>query len=142
MTAPLTLHATTVALDGRAVLLIGPSGAGKSDLALRLIDRGAELVADDYTVLVQDGDLLVAESPRTIAGRMEVRGLGIVERPYRIVAPVALVVALGEEGERMPEPRWIELAGVDVPEIVIDPRWPSAPIKVEWALARLKETPS
>lgn len=142
MTAPVTLHATAVALGGRAVLLTGPSGAGKSDLALRLIDRGAELVADDYTTLVHDGDDLVAGSPATIAGRMEVRGLGIVDRPYRRVAPVALVVTLGEEGERMPEPRWIELAGVTLPEIVIDPRWPSAPIKVEYALARLKEMPS
>ena len=142
MTAPVTLHATAVALGGRAVLLTGPSGAGKSDLALRLIDRGAELVADDYTMLVHDGAQLVAGSPATIAGRMEVRGLGIVDRPYRRVAPVALVVALGEEGERMPEPRWIELAGVTLPEIVIDPRWPSAPIKVEYALARLKEMPS
>ncbi|MBW6531860.1 HPr kinase/phosphorylase [Sphingomonas citri] len=142
MTAAVTLHATAVALGGRAVLLTGPSGAGKSDLALRLIDRGAELVADDYTMLVHDGADLVAGSPATIAGRMEVRGLGIVDRPYRRVAPVALVVALGEEGERMPEPRWIELAGVTLPEIVIDPRWPSAPIKVEYALARLKEMPS
>jgi serine kinase of HPr protein (carbohydrate metabolism regulator) len=142
VTAAVTLHATAVALGGRAVLLTGPSGAGKSDLALRLIDRGAELVADDYTMLVHDGADLVAGSPATIAGRMEVRGLGIVDRPYRRVAPVALVVALGEEGERMPEPRWIELAGVTLPEIVIDPRWPSAPIKVEYALARLKEMPS
>jgi len=142
VTAPVTLHATAVALGGWAVLLTGPSGAGKSDLALRLIDRGAELVADDYTMLVHDGAQLVAGSPATIAGRMEVRGLGIVDRPYRRVAPVALVVALGEEGERMPEPRWIELAGVTLPEIVIDPRWPSAPIKVEYALARLKEMPS
>ncbi|TCP37045.1 aldolase [Sphingomonas sp. BK235] len=142
MTARVTLHATTVALGGRAVLITGPSGAGKSDLALRLIDRGAELVADDYTELVQDGTALVAGSPATIAGQMEVRGIGIVDRPYRLVAPVALVVALGEEGERMPCPRHVEIAGVAVPELVIDPRWPSAPIKVEWALARLREMPS
>ena len=70
MTAPVTLHATAVALGGWAVLLTGPSGAGKSDLALRLIDRGAELVADDYTMLVHDGAQLVAGSPATIAGRM------------------------------------------------------------------------
>lgn len=142
MSARVTLHATTVALGGRAVLITGPSGAGKSDLALRLIDRGAELVADDYTELAHDGTGLVAGSPATIAGQMEVRGLGIVDRPYRLVAPVALVVALGEEGERMPCPRLVEIAGVAVPELVIDPRWPSAPIKVEWALARLREMPS
>lgn len=142
MSAATTIHATTVAVDGRAVLITGPSGAGKSDLALRLIDRGAELVADDYTELAHDGAGLVAGSPATIAGRMEVRGLGIIDWPYRLVAPVALVVALGEEDERMPHPRLVDIAGVTLPEIVIDPRWPSAPIKVEWALARLKEMPT
>jgi len=45
--APILVHATAIAIDGRAVLLRGPSGAGKSDLALRLIDAGARLVADD-----------------------------------------------------------------------------------------------
>lgn len=102
MSAAATVHATTVAVKGLAVLLTGPSGAGKSDLALRLIDRGAELVADDYTTLVHDGDDLVAGSPATIAGRMEVRGLGIVDRPYRRVAPVALVVTLGEVASACP----------------------------------------
>lgn len=140
MSAVATIHATTVAVNGMAVLLTGPSGAGKSDLALRLIDRGAELVADDYTELTRDGDELVAAAPATIAGRMEVRGIGIVDWPYRVVAPVALVVLLADEDERMPEPRTIEIAGVPVPEVVIDPRWPSAPIKVEWALTKLTET--
>src|SRR3546814_10156556 len=46
-----TVHATTVALDGTGVLLRGPAGSGKSDLALRLIDQGARLVADDRTAL-------------------------------------------------------------------------------------------
>ena len=68
-----TIHASTVAIEGRAVMIVGPSGAGKSDLALRLIDRGATLVADDYTNLSRDGDTLVASAPATIAGRIEVR---------------------------------------------------------------------
>lgn len=140
MSAAATVHATTVAVKGLAVLLTGPSGAGKSDLALRLIDRGAELVADDYTELAREGDGLVAASPATIAGRMEVRGIGIVDWPYRVVAPVALVVLLAEEDERMPEPRTVEIAGISLPQVVVDPRWPSAPIKVEWALARVAET--
>ena len=76
--------------------------------------------------------------------RVRVTDTAGLARPLRLATDeaVALVVALGEEGERMPEPRWIELAGVTLPEIVIDPRWPSAPIKVEYALARLKEMPS
>ncbi len=133
-----TLHATCVAIGARGVLLTGPSGAGKSDLAMRLIDRGAVLVADDYTLLSCEDGMLIARSPATIAGRMEVRGVGIVARPARAAVSVALSVVLASEDERMPEPRTIVLHGVTVPEIVIDPRWPSAPIKVEWALARQK----
>ncbi len=129
-----TIHATCVAIGARGVLLTGPSGAGKSDLAMRLIDRGAVLVADDYTLLSCEHGLLIARAPATIAGRMEVRGVGIVARPARAAVSVALSVVLASEDERMPEPRSIVLDGVTVPEIVIDPRWPSAPIKVEWAL--------
>lgn len=130
-----TIHATCVAIGARGVLLTGPSGAGKSDLAMRLIDRGAVLVADDYTLLSCEDGMLIARSPATIAGRMEVRGVGIVARPARAAVTVALSVVLASEDERMPEPRTTVLDGVTVPEIVIDPRWPSAPIKVEWALA-------
>ncbi len=128
------IHATCVAIGAQGVLLTGPSGAGKSDLAMRLIDRGAVLVADDYTVLSDEGGVLIARSPATIAGRMEVRGIGIVARAAAASVPVALVVALASEDERMPEPRTIMLHGINVPQVVIDPRWASAPIKVEWAL--------
>ncbi|MEH3104311.1 MAG: HPr kinase/phosphatase C-terminal domain-containing protein [Sphingomonas phyllosphaerae] len=130
-----TIHATCVAIGTRGVLLTGPSGAGKSDLAMRLIDRGAVLVSDDYTLLSQEDGMLIARSPATIAGRMEVRGIGIVARPARPAISVSLAVVLAGEDERMPEPRTIVIDGVTIPEVVIDPRWPSAPIKVEWALA-------
>lgn len=133
------MHATCVAIGGHAVLLTGPSGAGKSDLAMRLIDRGAMLVADDYTLLTVVDGMLIADAPPTIAGRMEVRGLGIVARPARAAVPVALIVALAEEDDRMPEPERTTIAGVTVRRIVIDPRWPSAPIKVEWALNEMTE---
>jgi serine kinase of HPr protein (carbohydrate metabolism regulator) len=127
------IHATTVAIGERAVVILGPSGAGKSDLALRLIDRKAMLVADDYTELeILDGTLL-ARPPATIAGKLEVRGIGIVAQPFRAPVRVALAVRLGEE-ERMPEPRLATLAGVSVPEVTIDPRAPAAPLKVELAL--------
>ncbi|KQN93523.1 hypothetical protein ASE95_00790 [Sphingomonas sp. Leaf231] len=132
---PVTIHATCVAIGACGVLLTGPSGAGKSDLAMRLIDRGAVLVSDDYTVLTRDGGMLIAAAPSTIAGRMEVRGIGIVARPARATVQVALAVVLSSEDERMPEPHDVMLHGIAVPQVVIDPRWPSAPIKVEWALA-------
>ena len=132
-----TVHATSIAIDGRAVLLMGPSGAGKSDLALRLIDRGATLVSDDYTDLSTDGELLLASPPATIAGRMEVRGIGIVATPFTASAPVALVVHLDALVERMPEPATYTLAERVVPAISLDPFEASAPIKLELALRRI-----
>lgn len=130
------VHASTVAIGGRGVMILGASGAGKSDLALRLIDRGAQLVADDRTILSRDGDALLATCPATIAGRIEVRGLGILPVAHRGSARIALAVVLGEE-DRLPEPRARVVAGVTVPEVTIDPRAPSAAIKVELALAEL-----
>jgi serine kinase of HPr protein (carbohydrate metabolism regulator) len=131
-----TVHATTVAIGGRGVLITGPSGAGKSDLALRLIDRGAVLVADDRTALARDGERVYASAPATIAGRMEVRGLGIVDMAATGPVPLALAVRL-DAPERMPEPDSCELLGVAVPQVTLAALEPSAPIKVELALATL-----
>lgn len=129
-----TVHATTVAIDGVAVLIEGRSGAGKSDLALRLIDRGAALVSDDYTLVVRRDGALVARPPATIAGRIEVRGLGIVPVAHVAEAPVALLVQLDEDPPRLPERRRRCIAGIDLRVIALDPRPASAPIKVELAL--------
>ena len=122
------------------MLIEGASGAGKSDLALRLIDRGAALISDDYTLLMRIGDALIASAPETIAGQIEVRGIGVVRVGHRDKMPVALVVRLSETPERMPpddEARII--AGVTVREVAIDARSASAPIKVELALKHLVE---
>lgn len=130
-----TLHVSTVAIGERAVLIEGPSGSGKSDLALRLIDRGAVLVSDDYTVIKRDGDRLTAHAAPNIAGRIEVRGIGIVERPYREDMPVALVVGLADRPERLPEPGAVrDILGVAVPVVALAAFEASAPIKVELAL--------
>jgi serine kinase of HPr protein (carbohydrate metabolism regulator) len=129
-----TVHASCVAIGGRAVLISGPSGSGKSDLALRLIDRGAVLISDDCTRLEVHGGVLLASPPETIAGRIEVRGVGIVERPYAAGVPVALLVDLASTPERMPEPAVAEIAGVPIPAIGLSALEASAPIKVEAAL--------
>ena len=131
------VHATTVAIGGRGVLITGPSGSGKSDLALRLIDRGAALVADDRTLVRNEGGAAVASAPATIAGKLEVRGLGIVPFAQAGATPLALCVALTEVVDRMPEPRTRIIVAVELPEIPLDPRPASAPIKVELALAQV-----
>jgi serine kinase of HPr protein (carbohydrate metabolism regulator) len=134
-----TIHASTVAIGGYAVLIEGPSGAGKSDLALRLIDRGAVLVSDDYTILARADDRLLASAPATIAGRMEIRGVGIISVTHVEPVPVALLIRLGAQVERLPEPAPRCFEGVLVPAITLDPREASAPIKVELALKHLLE---
>ena len=130
-----TVHATSVAIAGRGILLCGASGAGKSDLALRLIDRGAMLISDDYTIVERTGGQLTASAPATIAGKMEVRGLGVVDMPFASEAPLALVVDLAQHVDRMPgDPdEWI-IAGAPLPVIKLSPFEASAPIKVELAL--------
>ena len=133
-----TMHATTVARDGRAVLITGPSGSGKSDLALRLLDRGFKLVSDDQTMVRLDGERLVASAPPNIAGKLEVRGIGIVEVEHDDNVPVALMVALASEITRLPEDGRTELIlGLPVPRVAIDPAPASAASKVALALDRM-----
>jgi serine kinase of HPr protein (carbohydrate metabolism regulator) len=132
-----TIHASCVALGDRAILLTGPSGSGKSDLALRLLDRGAILVSDDYTVLTAHRGTLLATAPATIAGRIEVRGVGLVEIGHESGFPVGLVVDLDAPPERMPNGRSQTIAGIPVPVVAIAPFEASAPIKVELALLHI-----
>jgi HPr kinase/phosphorylase len=135
-----TVHATAIALDGVGVLLRGPPGSGKSDLALRLIDQGARLIADDQTVLVRRGGALHAAPPAAIAGRLEVRGVGIVSLEH--VADVQIVavfdLAPARAVERLPEPRRIEFLSVALPALQLDPTAASAAAKVRLAVRQLR----
>jgi serine kinase of HPr protein (carbohydrate metabolism regulator) len=133
-----TVHASTVATDGRAVVILGPSGSGKSDLALRLLDRGFTLVSDDQTLIKKDGDRLVASAPPNIAGKLEIRGIGIVDMETLSNIPVALLVELTSEIQRLPdENRERPLLGIKLPLISIDAMTASAPSKVALALDRM-----
>ena len=120
------IHASCVARNGSGVLLTGAPGLGKSDLALRLLDHGFVLVADDQ-VDIQAGR---ASPPSSLAGLLEVRGLGIVRLPHTAGVPLALAVALGLS-DRLPAPSRHEL---NLPLIWIDPSAASAPARIGLAL--------
>jgi HPr kinase/phosphorylase len=149
---PELVHGTCVALGRTAALLRGPSGSGKSDLALRflfLARRGSAapeapiLVADDQVQLVPRGGRLLAKPPQTIRGRMEVRGVGIVEVKSLAEADLALVVDLvpAAQMQRLPEgDATVRLLGVDLPLMRLAPWEASAPIKLAIALARAKHS--
>lgn len=133
-----TVHASTVAMDGRAVLISGPSGSGKSDLTLRLLDRGFSLVSDDQTIVRRDGDCLIASPPPNIAGKLEIRGIGIVEMEHVGDMPVALLVELTSDIQRLPDDnRERPILGVPLPLISVDAMAASAPSKVALALDRM-----
>ena len=133
-----TIHASTVASDGRAVLIAGPSGSGKSDLALRLLDRGFTLVSDDQTIVRREGDRRVASAPPTIKGKLEIRGIGIVEMDTVDDIPVALFVELTSEIMRLPDDRRERpVLGVNLPLVSVDALTASAASKVALALDRL-----
>ena len=113
------VHGTTVEIAGKGVLIRGASGSGKSDLALRLIDGGAVLVADDQTALAASDCGLIASAPAAIAGLLEVRGLGLVRLPHHETTPLALVVDLvaADQIERLPDETRTTFLGFEVPTI-------------------------
>ncbi len=121
------------------LMLTGPSGVGKSDLVLRLMGRGWRLVADDYAEIFASGGRLYARAPETVARRMEIRGLGVVDR---CALPLTrLVLAVGcqtESPERMPANETMTLAGHMLPLIRLRPLEPSAADKAAAAFSRFR----
>jgi HPr kinase/phosphorylase len=136
------IHGTCVAVDGAGVLLRGPSGSGKSDLALRLIDGGGCLVADDYTDIAETGGRLFAKAPPELKGLLEVRGIGIVR--VQSVHSVPLVASIDlmpcASVERMPPREHIEISGVLVPCFRLCAIEPSSVAKVALAVRIARAT--
>jgi len=136
----LLVHATAVALGEAGVLLTGPAGSGKSDLALRLVDGGALLVADDQVMLRGDARRLIARfpdgAPAALRGALEVRGLGVMRVAWTPAVPLALVVALrpGPPAERLPGPESADYLGIAVPLVRLDPFTASAAAQVRLAV--------
>ena len=147
-TEPELVHGTAVALGDKAALIRGPSGCGKSDLALRCIATTGlpgrdgpvtvELVSDDQVRCVRRGSGIEVSPPPTIAGKMEVRGLGILELPYRPAATLVLVVDLVAAADvpRYPlDAVFAEVLGLQVPVVRLAAFESSSPLKLLLALA-------
>ncbi len=133
------VHATVIDIDGDGVLLRGPSGCGKSDLALRLIDAGARLVADDRADLTLSDGRVFASAPVELSGLIEVRGVGIVSMAALEKTPLALAVDLigADDVERMPDPAGVDILGLSVPLLRLAPFESSAAAKIRAALKEL-----
>ena len=121
-----------------AVLIQGPSGAGKSDLALRALAAGWRLVADDRCLAWTSGGRLYVRAPETLAGLIEARGLGVLPHPYLAFAPVALAVRIEDLGalERVPEPEFLDVLGILLPQVRFSALEGSATAKLGLAFAR------
>ncbi len=151
MSETLRLHATTISLNGTAVMIRGASGAGKSDLALQLLETKGTgltgktitttLVADDQTVLHREGETILTSCPETIAGLLEVRGHDVLHVEAVQNVPLVLVVDLKPfaQIERLPQPEVMltQILGLAIPNIMIDPAKPSAVSRLRAAWARL-----
>lgn len=150
----LTVHASCVAFGNKAVLVRGKPGGGKSDLVLRLIDgQGfglgdtllrARLVADDQTILFREKDVVIASPPKILAGKLEIRGWGIISVSYKPKAMLRLVIDLRPKAEitRMPEPADLTttILGLEFPLFYVDPTTPSATARIRSFLTEMHFT--
>ncbi len=142
------IHGSCIAIGGDGVLLLGAPGSGKSDLALRLIDgtgtgltgtpRTGQLVADDQVVIHRSGESLMASAPPALRGQLEIRGLGIVNVAAAPETALKLAVRLtpSPEIERMPdlERSQMDILGLPIPLVLVDPASASAPARIRAAL--------
>lgn len=121
------------------VLIRGASGAGKSTLALRCLEAGFRLVADDRVVVWASGGALYGKAPAPLAGLIEVRGVGIMAvQPTERLSPIDLVVDLAPSNERLPDPATVEIAQVSVPHLTLPLADTDLPLRLAAALAALQ----
>ncbi|MEM7781446.1 MAG: HPr kinase/phosphatase C-terminal domain-containing protein [Pseudomonadota bacterium] len=129
------LRASVVAIGGRALAIEGPPGSGKSSLAMSLIDRGAALIGDDGATLNTVDETLIAGPPPNIAGLIELRGIGLVTLALAPPTPLALILKLKEQTERLPETiANREILGVSIPVLPFIPGTIAPALRAEWAL--------
>ena len=132
--------ATFRASAWRGVLLLGPSGAGKSDLALRCLDRGWRLVADDRVIAWSAAGRAFGRAPSALLGMVELRGQGLAACPALAWAQITHVVSLASPKERQPEPAFHAVAGVSLPAFTLMPFEASAPARLRRIVEGLERT--
>ena len=131
---------TCIEVEGLGVIFRGPTGIGKSDLALRLIDSGACLIADDFTELAIENGILIARAPKIIRHLLEVRGIGILKIGSALKVKLGVIIDLvkPEQVERRPEDQSVEILGKHIPLFRLFPLEASGPIKVRLIVRQLK----
>jgi serine kinase of HPr protein (carbohydrate metabolism regulator) len=140
-----TIHATAVLIGARAVLIRGPSGAGKSRLALDLIHAAqnslhsalafARLVGDDRVHVEAMSSRLLVRPASTLAGLLEVRGLGILRLPYEPVAQIGLIIDLAaQDAARLPAvaSQTASISGISLPRLTVAAGEASLPLFLAW----------
>ena len=142
------LHAGLIAIQEagawRGALIQGPSGIGKTDLALRALECGFRLVADDRVVVFVSGGRLFGRAPSTLHGLIEARGLGVVGQSALLLAPIVLSVRCkptADAVERLPDPSIESLLGCGVPVFEVWPLEHTAPAKIRRAIEHLGARP-
>ena len=132
----INIQATAIHINHHGVLLTGGAGCGKSDLALRMIDNGAELVSDGETSLITQGQTLVATPSAITAGLLHVHGVGVVRLPFENSAPVRCCIHLSASWHIQKYPQWRaeNFLGIEVPVIELNAFEASTPLKIKTAL--------
>jgi serine kinase of HPr protein (carbohydrate metabolism regulator) len=134
------LHTNAVSLEGSGLLITGPSGSGKSDLTLRLMDAGWSLVGDDYCNVWAEDDCLWAKPHDNTKGKVEVRGLGIIDVPFapktKIVGMIELMPNI-DEIDRMPKITQKKQENINLFYLKVYPFEQSAPIKIKYFIKKI-----
>ncbi|MEM8723965.1 MAG: serine kinase [Pseudomonadota bacterium] len=134
-TRQLLTGVSVVAIGDRALMIEGPPGSGKSSLALALIDRGAILIGDDGVSLLREGDRLIAAPPPSVSGVIEIRNVGLVEMAVAPPTPLALLLSLERDAERLPEhAARRDIAGGSVPALGFTPGTIAPAMRAEAAM--------
>ena len=118
---PQNIHANAVLFQNKGFLFIGKSGSGKSDLTLRVMEAGGTLISDDRTILIPQDKVLYATPPENLAGKIEVRGIGIMNVNYTKYCPIDVICELNIDYPRMPEEKTKIFFGNTYKYFVINP---------------------